>query len=88
MTKTIKYLITFSILATVFLVLVFCYVKLHVIENCLFTSDSSTTSISVSKKTHNMIDTVAVKTCHIEINEAKYKAWLTFKDQESDKYVY
>jgi hypothetical protein len=88
MSKTIKHLLIFFAIFLVFLLFCLSYLKLHIINNCVFTSDGTTTSITVNNHIHELIDNESIKDCRIEINQTKYKAWLTFKDEENKNYAY
>jgi hypothetical protein len=88
MNSTIRHLLIFFGICSTFLLLIICYVKLHVVTNCVFISDGNTTSIMVNKHIHEFIDNQSTKKCYLEINQTKYQAWLTFKDEENNNYTY
>jgi hypothetical protein len=88
MHKTFKYLLIFVSMIGVFLILIFMFVKLQVVNNCLFISNGDISSIVVSDKIHRMINTNDIKYCYLELKENKYKSWLTFKDEENNNFSY
>ncbi|MDR0674814.1 MAG: hypothetical protein LBF36_00900 [Mycoplasmataceae bacterium] len=88
MNKTIRHLLIFLCIFGIFLLFCLCCIKLHIITNCIFTSDGNTNSVIVNKHIHELIDNEDIKVCRINVNQTKYKAWLTFKDEENKNFSY